>query len=242
VSDHPHDAHTPPASRFDLTFLATLLAVVLASLVFLWLADGVAGGESWHTDRAILRALRQADDPAQVIGPSWVAPCVRDLTSLGSGSVLTLVTLIVAGDLLLTGRRRAAGLTVASISLGAMLNPLLKLVFDRPRPVVVPHLVEATSSSFPSGHSMSSAIVYLTLGALVATQSASRTRGLYALGVASLLTALVGASRVVLGVHYPSDVLAGWAAGLIWAIASDAVTRRLQRSGAVESPPDDEGS
>jgi undecaprenyl-diphosphatase len=235
-ANHPGPTPRWSAANLDLAFLGGWLAVVLASLVFLAIADTISEGDGWHADQAILRALRRADDSSRVIGPRWLGPAFRDLTSLGGAPVLTLVTFIVLGDLLIVGRARAAAFTAASIGLGALLNPLLKLGFDRPRPEVVPHLVEATSSSFPSGHSMGSAIVYLTLGALLASQSESPARGLYALTVAALLSALVGVSRVVLGVHYPTDVLGGWAAGLVWAIASYKLSRRLQKQGRLEPP------
>jgi undecaprenyl-diphosphatase len=100
-----------------------------------------------------------------------------------------------------------------------LLNLLLKLGFDRPRPDLVPHLTEAYQTSFPSGHSMSSAATYLTLGAMLARVQPSRRLKIYFLSLAIAVMLLVGFSRVYLGVHWPSDVLAGWAAGAIWALA-----------------------
>src|SRR5262249_44576114 len=100
----------------------------------------------------------------------------------------------------------------------------------------VPHLAAVRSPSFPSGHSMLSAVVYLTLGALLARNTSEWNLRLYFLGVALLLTILVGLSRIYLGVHYPTDVLAGWAAGLAWALVCELVAQRLQRRGVVSEP------
>src|SRR5205085_9940078 len=107
--------------------------------------------------------------------------------------------------------------------------------FDRPRPSVVPHLSHVMTSSFPSGHSLLSAVVYLTLGSLLARLVGPPRLKLYFLGVAVLLSFLVGLSRVYLGVHYPTDVLAGWAAGLTWAVLCWLLARYLQHRGAVET-------
>jgi undecaprenyl-diphosphatase len=119
-------------------------------------------------------------------------------------------------------------------SSGFALSVALKALFRRPRPEVVPHLMRAYSSSFPSGHSMISAVVYLTLGVLLAQLVHRRLLKFYFLMLAVLLTVLVGVSRVYLGVHYPTDVLAGWTAGLVWAVLGWLVQRALQRRGQVE--------
>ena len=153
----------------------------------------------------------------------------RDVTSLGSVAVLVLATLAVVGFLLLDRRYAAMLFVLAAVVSGLVLSSLLKACFARPRPEVVPHLAQVYSSSFPSGHSMMSAIVYLTLGTLLARMSARRPLKVYFLAVALILTALVGCSRVYLGVHYPTDVLAGWTAGLVWANLCWLVARRLQR-------------
>jgi undecaprenyl-diphosphatase len=113
---------------------------------------------------------------------------------------------------------------------GTAISEGLKMGFNRPRPDLVAHVVETTSMSFPSGHAMLSAVTYLTLGALIArTQEKKRLRG-YVLGAAVLLTLLIGASRVYLGVHWPTDVLAGWCLGAAWALLCWAVATWLTRS------------
>ena len=106
---------------------------------------------------------------------------------------------------------------MATIS-GAVLSSLLKLGFDRPRPDLVPHLTHVYSASFPSGHAMVSAVVYLTLGTLLTRIVSGIWLKIFVMAVAVLLTGLIGLSRLYLGVHWPSDVLAGWAAGAAWAL------------------------
>jgi undecaprenyl-diphosphatase len=136
----------------------------------------------------------------------------------------------------MSGKRRSALLVAGSIALGTILSTILKLVFDRPRPDLVPHGMDVYTLSFPSSHAMMSALVYLTLGALLArTQKSVRLR-IYLLVCAILLTFLIGVSRLYLGVHWPTDVLAGWAVGSCWALLSWLVARWLQRKGPVEPP------
>jgi undecaprenyl-diphosphatase len=178
--------------------------------------------------------LRRPNNPAMPIGPDWIVEVGRDLTAVGGVAVLLLATLAVAGFLLLDRKLAAMGFVLAAVASGLVVSSLLKACFARPRPDVVPHLSLVYTSSFPSGHSMMSAIVYLTLGALLARTTTRRPLRFYFLAVALLLTGLVGASRVYMGVHYPTDVLAGWAAGLVWATLCWLVARRLQHRGTIE--------
>jgi undecaprenyl-diphosphatase len=223
--------------RLDLVVLLAMLTIVVGLWVFLTIADQVREGGTQAFDDRILRSLRRPDDPRIPAGPQWLHEVGRDLSAFGSICGLTLITLAVVGYLLLSRLNHAAiFLTVAVVS-GWGLNTLLKSAFDRPRPSVVPHLDMVHSSSFPSGHSMLSAIVFLTLGSLLARLTPSYRLKVYFLSVAILLSGLVGLSRVYLGVHYPTDVLAGWSAGLVWAILCWLVARNLQHRGAVEGSP-----
>jgi undecaprenyl-diphosphatase len=148
--------------------------------------------------------------------------------------VLTLMTIAVTGFLLIDGKRGAAVLVLASVIGGVVLSSLLKLGVDRPRPDLVPHLVEEYTASFPSGHAMLSAVVYLTLGGLLSRVEGPRRIKIYFLSVAVILTLLIGLSRGFLGVHWPTDVLAGWCAGAAWAVLCWRVALALQRHGDVE--------
>jgi undecaprenyl-diphosphatase len=218
----------------EAVVLVGLLVPVAGALAFFALADEVMEGGTQRLDDSILLSLRRADDPATPIGPAWLADVARDVTSLGGVAIIVLITAAVAGYLLLDRKYAATVFVLAATVSGFVLGALLKGAFRRPRPEVVPHLMTAYHSSFPSGHSMMSAVVYLTLGALVARLVTRRALRFYVLGLAVVLTMMVGASRVYLGVHYPSDVLAGWCAGLVWASLCWLVERRLQRRGAIE--------
>jgi undecaprenyl-diphosphatase len=222
--------------RADGTFLVSLLAVVAALWLFAGVADLVEDRRSQEVDERIMRSLRRSDQPGQPVGPESLPGMMRDITALGSTVVLVLVVLAVAGFLLVRRQLHACALLVVASGGGALLNQGLKSLFSRPRPDLALHLTEVRSASFPSGHAMASAIIYLTLAAILATMVKPLTHRLYFLGLAALLTLAVGVSRVYLGVHYPTDVLAGWTAGLAWALLCWMVARRLQREGAVEPP------
>jgi undecaprenyl-diphosphatase len=220
----------------DLLVLLSLLVVVTGLWAFCQLAGAVRAGETQRLDERILCALRDPNNSAVPIGPPWAGEVGRDLTALGGVAVLVLVTASVAGYLILCRKYHALILLLLTIGGGLLISTLLKGYFDRPRPSVVPHLSYVSSSSFPSGHSLLAAVVYLTLGTLLARLVARVRLKLYFLSVALVLTCLVGMSRVYLGVHYPTDVLAGWAAGLAWAVLCWLLARYLQRRGAVEKP------
>jgi undecaprenyl-diphosphatase len=225
-------------AAMDLVVLLASLAVVVGLWAFLAIAGEVMAGDTQEMDNRLILALRNPDDPSDPIGPRWVEEMGRDVTALGGVAVLTLVTLGVVGYLLLARKWHAALLVLAAGGGGLVLSGLLKDSYERPRPALVPHLSHVVTSSFPSGHSMMSAVVYLTLGALLARMTERRALKVYFLLVALLLTFLVGLSRVYAGVHYPTDVLAGWSAGLVWAMLCWLVARYLQRRGTVESPSD----
>lgn len=184
-------------------------------------------------DTEILLAFRQARQPYSPIGPHWLEGAVRDVTALGSTSVLVLITSAVIIYLLLIRRPTTALLMFVAVAGGQVLSSLLKFEVDRPRPDLVSHLVNETSLSFPSGHAMLSAVTYLTLGSLAARFLPDRTTKVFVLALAVLITVLVGTSRVYLGVHWPSDVLAGWCAGFAWAMLCWLAARLLQRRKVV---------
>jgi len=156
---------------------------------------------------------------------------MTSLTAFGSVTGLLLVCAAVIGFLLFSDRVRTALFVLAATSAGIVLAGLLKQIYDRPRPSLVPHLVEVTSSSFPSGHAADSAIVYLTLAALLARTVQERPLRIYIIGTAILLTLLIGVSRVYLGVHWPSDVVAGWTIGAAWALACSLALARVRLPG-----------
>lgn len=205
------------------------LLACLAGGVFLFerLTSEVLEGETLQFDRAILLALRQPGDLSVPIGPGWLAHAVDDITALGGVTVLTLVTLLVTAYLLFDRRSRTALFVLLSVLTGWLASTSLKLLVARPRPDIVPHLVDVTDFSFPSGHAMVSAVTYLTLGALLARIQIYRSARVFVMGAGVFLTLIVGMSRIFLGVHYPTDVLAGWCAGAIWALGCWMLLRFL---------------
>ena len=200
-----------------LAVLAGALLTVMAALAFIAVAGLVMDGDTQKIDEAIVRWFRQPGNPNLARGPAWLTEVAIDITALGSTVVLLMLVGAVAGFLWLQGQTRLMLLLIAALAGGSVLNALMKMTFARARPTVVPHLREVFTYSFPSGHAALSAIVYLTIGVLLFEVVRGRAARLYCLAVAMSATALVGFSRVFLGVHYPSDVLAGWAAGIGWA-------------------------
>lgn len=204
-------------ARREIVPIALLLGVALPILAFIEIADEVGEGEARWFDEGVLLALRTAD-PADPIGPRWLEASVMDITALGGFAVLALVTLFAIGYLAVQRKWIEALTLLVATGGGTAISEGLKVGFARPRPDLVAHVVETTSMSFPSGHAMLSAVTYLTLGALLAqAQERTSVRG-YILGVAIVLTLLIGLSRIYLGVHWPTDVLAGWCLGAAWAL------------------------
>lgn len=210
--------------------------VVLALLAFLGIVAAVEDGGTRAVDAEVLLALRQAGDQALPLGPAWLPPMARDVTALGSIGVLSLVTLAVASFLVVGRWWRAALVFMGSIGGGWLLVEQLKHLFQRPRPDLVPHGAQVFTTSFPSSHAAMSAVVYLTLGALLARLVVERRLKVHIMASAVFLTMLVGLSRVYLAVHWPSDVLAGWVIGGGWATLCWTTMRWLQRHGTVERP------
>jgi undecaprenyl-diphosphatase len=219
--------------RRELTWLMIGVGVCLLLWGFLKLASEVMEGETHALDTRIVRALRRADDPSRPIGPEWLENSMLDITAIGGPTVLGLVVLSVVGFLLLQARYRTAIVVLATAASGELANYAMKNVFLRPRPDVVPHLRDVASTSFPSGHAMESAIIYLTLGAMLMRLAERRITKIYCIGMAIFLTLIVGISRVYLGVHYPTDVAAGWMFGFFWASLCWIVAKRFESETGV---------
>ncbi len=184
---------------------------------FTELASEVMEGESHNIDTSILLMMRSPGDLDDPLGPAWVEEMMRDITALGGVAVLTFVTLSCAVYLYLVKRRDLMVYLLAAAGTGTLFSNLLKAGFGRPRPDVVPHEIVVYTASFPSGHSLVAAVIYLTLGVLLAEAQPRYRLKVYILSIAIILTLLIGISRIYLGVHWPSDVLAGWLAGSAWA-------------------------
>ncbi len=207
--------------------LAVMLLICGLGYGFAQLADEMREGETTSFDTAVLLAFRSPADPADPLGPGWMEELGRDVTALGSVGVLAGLTFGAAGYLWLAGRRGTMLLVLLSVFGGQAASSIFKLVFDRARPDLVPHGTATYTASFPSGHAMMAAVTYLTLAALLARIQPRRALAAYLLSLGVVLTLAVGVSRVYLGVHWPTDVLAGWSAGAAWALACLLVANRI---------------
>lgn len=231
------DAARTLVNRIEFPILLAGLVVAGGLWGFVELMEVARAGTPRSFDADILLAFRQAGQPNVPIGPLWLEGAMRDITSLGSASVLVLITTATIIYFLLARRWATALLIFVAVAGGQVLSSLLKVGIDRPRPELVSHLVTETSLSFPSGHAMLSAVTYLTLGSLAARFLPGRVAKIYVLSLSVLVAVLVGVSRIYLGVHWPSDVLAGWCAGFAWAMLCWLVARLLQSREAL---PDEE--
>jgi undecaprenyl-diphosphatase len=232
--DRERDAARPPPAPAPSWWRAHLLAVAVAGgacVAFAAVALEVGEEETLAFDRAVLLSLRAPGDSADPIGPGWVEEVGRDLTALGSLALLAVFTAAAGCHLWLAGKRRAALLLVGAVVSGELVSTALKVAFHRPRPDVVAHHVLVYTSSFPSGHSMMSAVAFLTAGAMLARSEPRRRVKASIMAWAIALTFLTGASRVYLGVHWPTDVLAGWLAGAGWAAICWSVAGAIERRG-----------
>jgi len=219
---------TNPSSEHLLFVLA---GVAILSGGFLAIADAVLDGDTHAFDEAVLLAFRVPGHPELHLGPPWMQDMARDVTSLGSFPVLGLVTVAAIAYLLFVKDRFNAAVIAAATIGGVVLSQTLKSVYDRPRPDLAAG-AHALTSSFPSGHAMLSSIVYLSVGALLARAMPLPAERAFTMAFALALTLLVGFSRVYLGVHYPTDVLAGWSLGAAWAalcLISEALVTRVLR-------------
>jgi undecaprenyl-diphosphatase len=216
--------------------LVATMVVLLLGAFALVAREVQDGGATVAFDERIVRSVRDPNVPERIAGPSVLTEVARDFTALGGGAFITLVVVGVAVFLLLMKKRHALVAILVATGGGWLLSSLLKNAFARPRPSLVPHLSIVHSSSFPSGHSMIAAVVYLTLASMLVPLVASRALKAYVVVTALFIVAAVGMSRVLLGVHYPSDVAAGWLVGAAWALVCGAVMRALQRRDVVEEP------
>ena len=211
-------------------------AIAAGVLAFALLASEVMEGETTAFDRKVLLSLRRSSDLTPIGSPA-IQEAARDVTALGSVTVLGLVTAITAGFLALDGKRRMAAFVCGSVVSGLVMSAILKDAFHRARPDLVPHTVYVSTASFPSGHSMMSAVTYLTLGALLSRSRERKRMKAYFLLLAVFLMLMVGLSRVYLGVHWPTDVVAGAAWGTLCGLAGVALARRLVVGRKAAVPP-----
>jgi undecaprenyl-diphosphatase len=225
--------------RYDIFYLLILLVTFVIFWSVLGVSDLVERGKIQQFDEKLLVIVRLPDDLTQLRGPGWLGDFMRDITALGGAPVLTLITLGVVGYLMLQKSYRSLWLVIIATISGFLISLMLKFYFIRPRPEIVPHLMTEITPSFPSGHSMMSAVIYLTLAALLTRLEKSNRVRIYTISIAFFVVFLVGISRVFLGVHYPTDILGGWTFGLTWAMICWYVARYLQLRGSIEEPAEE---
>lgn len=223
------------AARREVAAVAALCGLAAGLVLFARLAEEVSENETHGFDMAVLSALRTPGAPNDPIGPHWLEAMTRDLTSLGSTTVLIFLSLVVIGFLLLHGRRAAALVVLASCGGGTALSNGFKAIFQRARPEADFRAIEVGQTSFPSGHALISAVAYLTLGAILARELQDRRSKLYVQGLAVFLVLVIGLSRVYLGVHWMTDVLAGWCLGAAWATLLWLLVWWVERRGRLAS-------
>jgi undecaprenyl-diphosphatase len=212
-----------------------LIAIAVAAgllIVAGKLASEILEGDLMGLDRRLLLALRHTDNPAQPLGPLWLRVAARDITGLGSPAVLTLIVAATAGFLVLKRSTYAAAALVLAVVGGTAASSVAKNLIGRARPQFVAEVAQTQTYSFPSGHAFLSALVFITLGAFLAREQQDARVRLYIFGVALVTTFLVGLSRVYIGVHWPTDVVAGWCAGAAWALLSLAIAAFFEPSRA----------
>jgi undecaprenyl-diphosphatase len=239
VSNPPKSWFRDLASRTETRLLLQLLGLVCCVAAFAAFTSEVLEGDTAAFDRRVLLAFRIPGHLNTPIGPRWLMESARDITALGGFTVLTLVSVGAVIVLLTLHRRRQALGFGASVLIAQALSEAIKYVTARPRPELVTHLDLVYSSSFPSGHATMSPVVYLTLAGVLSAGLADRRQKVVLISCAACLVAAIGVSRVYLGVHWPTDVLGGWALGCLISLAA---TWAISRGAARPEPLGDHGA
>lgn len=221
-----HDDSAIIQPQWKKTEVFGLIMMLTGLAVFTALAAQLGTPSVQRFDETVVRSLRNAEDLTQPIGPTWFKELARDFTALGGYGILSTITLLVTTFLHLERRPARAHFVVVAIVAGYSLSMTLKALIARPRPDIVPWLSHVHSSSFPSGHSMMSAVVYLSLGLMLSDLTSRRLVKTFVVVAPLTISALVGLSRVYMGVHYPTDVVAGWWLGISWSLACWLAIRR----------------
>ncbi len=229
-------------ARTELAAVSALFVVAAGLAIFANLAGDMREGEGQAFDQAVLSALRPHASPSDAWGPGWLEEAAGDLTSLGSIAVLSLFATIVILFLFLQRKRLSALLLLVGLGGGVMLSEGLKAVFERDRPPEIYRAVATINASFPSGHALLSAVFYLSIAVMLTRAFPRRRFKVYVLGVGLALTLIVGLTRIYLGAHWATDVLAGWSVGSAWAMTTWLVAyaverRQLVRHGRLRDEP-----
>lgn len=215
---------------------ARILIPVAAGFAFLGLALFIGSGRSFAFDRSLVLLFRETDDPSVLLGPAWLREAMRDVTALGSFVGLGLMTIAASLTLWLCRHRPLAlGLVVTVVS-ATLVSTGLKILIGRDRPDIVEHAALTFTASFPSGHAFLSAATLLSIAGFVGLAARRDDITRLCLGLAWLMTMIIGVSRVYLGVHWPTDVIGGWCLGIAWSgVAVAWLGRRMAQAEALEA-------
>lgn len=208
-----------------------ILVPLAAAFAFLGLTLFILAGRTFAFDTGLILLFRQVGDPATPIGPHWLPEMMRDISGLGSFVGLGVMSLATTLALWLAGYRRLAIALAANVVLATLVSTGLKIGIGRARPDVVEPTAIVFTASFPSGHAFLSAVVLLSIAGFTGLASRHRDITRLSIGVAWVLMLLIGVSRIYLGVHWPSDVLAGWCLGIAWSSLSVALVGRSMERG-----------
>jgi len=208
-------------ATFGIILCAGAAVAITGTYLFAEFAGHVSSGKTQAFDDAVLRWVAQHRTPA-------LEPVMLEITFLGTGTVVIALVAVSGMFLWLSNHKYSAILLLVSTVGGILLNNLLKIGFGRPRPQVFDWGMHAVSWSFPSGHAMSAAVVYGTVAYLAARLQRRHLHRVITLTAAFILILLIAGSRLYLGVHYPSDVLAGIIIGLAWAAFCMAMLEAIQ--------------
>lgn len=226
-------ARWPPPTVICLRVENRALLIWLGGAAAIWgffnVASEVTEGDTAAMDQKLLLMLRRPGTLSDPIGPRWLEESMRDVTALGGFTFLTLATIVALLLFSFHGKRRQAWILAGAVLAAQVSSEVLKTFYDRPRPSLVPHGSYVYTQSFPSGHSTLSATVFLTLATLIASVEVRASTKILIYVLAVLTTIAVGFSRVYLGVHWPSDVLAGWSLGATWAFGAWVVLEWMRR-------------
>jgi len=234
MSERPRETVVLPARGWRVSPRHAAIAAIICWAGFALIVVLVESGRTGALDSTGLLFWRSGPD-LRPAGPKWLLEGVRDLTALGGVLLRHIVAVLALVALLFLRLRREAVLLAGTIVGGWIVNSAVKGLVGRPRPTIVPHLTEAGGQSFPSGHSFNSAVVYIAIGLAFAAMSPRRDVRWTIVGGAMALSLVVAWTRVWLGVHFPSDVIAGWLGGAGWAFAASALLDRPAMQVAEEA-------
>lgn len=223
-------------ARAEIGVVAALGILAGGVAVFADVAEDFNEDEARSFDMNVLAALHPGPDLADPVGPAWLDRAAQDFSAFGSLAIICTIALVMVGFLLMQKRAVQAGMLVLALGGGLLLSETMKGIFERTRPPEIYHMAGALNASFPSGHALLSTVFYLTLGAMLARLLQRRRNKVYAISVAITVALLVGFTRVYLGVHWASDVLAGWALGATWAMVCWLIGWAVEKRAAPKGP------